>query len=126
MDNFKVEVCGEDNKTLHDVLTILFRRHPISKGFGYLINSDGSMILFWSVDSSDKHVTQFPFLPTQEFIELFIVTWLKSAPITGTQPDIDGDVHSGWRIATNDWGCAEGYASNSMCSISPIWAMYGK
>lgn len=124
MDNFKLDVCAIGSDCLCDTLKIALRDRKIQ---GYLIDPERGMILFSSIDDTDrKRVVPFPFYADNQFVSVFVSAWLKTTKITEDEPDIDGDTRVGWRVYTSDWGCAEGYASNSVCAIQPFWAMYGK
>ena len=112
---YRLECCD-----LELSLRIALGEHKKARGF---LANDKEFILFWA--ESDK-ANAFPApLGVEELLPL-VKAWLKDAADYGPQEDIDGHCGRSWTVETGYWGHVEEYGWQSICKITPTWALYGK
>lgn len=86
-------------------------------------DGDTTLVLQWS-NSPGAVALPFP-LKVGDAVP-FVKGWLENTPnLRRKAPDIDGDLGSGWRVFTEDWGHVAGCAY-SIIAVQAQYAMYGK
>lgn len=81
-----------------------------------------TLMLLWS-ESKGSMPLPYPMTITDAIP--FVKGWLTNAGDPGKQPDIDGDLGSGWRVFTEGWGHVAG-CSYAVVGVQACYAMYGK
>lgn len=130
MDNFKIDLLAEGFESLADAIQVCFR-HNGAPATHWVETPTGerrtpTLVLLWGGNESRPGLTVNPF-PAKLYANTaaaHVWTWLEQVP-RGSQPDIDGDSHQGWRLYTDGWGHVEGFHC-AIVGIQPAWAMYGK
>lgn len=126
MDNFRIDVTWEGEKTFRTILEMVIRQKPGSKVEYYTLDPEYGMVLFWTEPTQSlKHNAQkLPYKMDPIAAIDFVWNWLKTADYE-QQPDHDGDNGKGWRIFNEAWGHVKSEWA-AICAIQPVWAMYGK
>ncbi len=84
------------------------------------------LVLFWHKSSEATDYHPFPSPVGYNVAAELAQSWLTATVPSDEYPDdVDGDVKSGFRIYSQEWGHVDGdpYA---FVAISPIWMIYGK
>lgn len=91
------------------------------------INQHSEWVVKLPVDktSGGAPIQMLPYKMKMEAAIEFVWHWLKTAPPSEPEPDIDGDLRVGWRVYNETWAHVD-QNSSALVGIQPIWAMYGK
>lgn len=133
MDNFRIDVTGDDRESLTLALNLACNHCPggTAKAFGIKKNK---FVLFWTVPSRPPvGFTKFGEFPVaMDCLSLLglVEKWLNQNPHQRDDHDefiegCDGDTKQGWRLYNEEWGHVDGMWQ-AFVAIEPITAYYGK
>lgn len=113
-----IDVTATDIKEFELAMELCFDNY-VAKSYKVDKNK---LILYWTATvGSDIKTQPFLYEHNLERSRDFVWGWLESTTPLGKQPDTDGSVGTGFRICSrveDEW-----YV---ICSIEPVWIIYGK